>query len=41
MGTKLKIWRDKLKDKIIRDIWTFLETKEEKEDREKRSMKKE
>ena len=41
MGTKLKIRRDKLKDKIIKDIWTFFETKEEKEDREKRSMKKE
>ena len=41
MGTKPKMRRDKLKDKIIRDIWTLLETEEEKEDREKRSMMKE
>ena len=41
MGTKRKIRRDKLKDKIIRDIWTLLETEEEKANREKRSMMKE
>ena len=41
MGTKPKIRRDKLKGKIIRDIWTLLETEEEKEDREKRDMMKE
>ena len=41
METKPKIRRDKLKDKIIRDIWILLETEEEKEDREKRGMMKE
>ena len=31
MGKKTKMIRDKLKDKIIIDIWTLLETEEEKE----------
>ena len=31
MGKKLKIIRDKLKDKIINDIWTLFETEEGKE----------
>ena len=33
MGKKPKIIRDKLKDKIINDIWALFETEEEKEDR--------
>ena len=33
MGKKPKIIRDKLKDKIISDIWTLIETEEKKEDR--------
>ena len=33
---KQKIITDKLKDKIIRDIWTLFETKEEKEARKKK-----
>ena len=41
MGKKAKIIRDKLKDKIINDTWTLFETEEEKEDREKRSKRKE
>ena len=32
---KPKIHGDKLKDKIIRDIWTLFETEEEKEERKK------
>ena len=32
---KPKILGDKLKDKIIRDIWTLFETEEEKEERKK------
>ena len=40
MGKKAKIIRDKLKDKIINDIWTLFE-REEKEDRKKRSKMKE
>ena len=35
MGEKLKIIRDKLKDKIISDIWTLFEAEQEKEDRKK------
>ena len=31
MGKKPKIIRDKLKDEIINDIWTLLETKKEEE----------
>ena len=31
-GEKLKIVGDKLKDKIIRDIWTLFKTGEEKEE---------
>ena len=31
-GEKLEIVGDKLKDKIIRDIWTLFETGEEKEE---------
>ena len=33
MGKKPKIIRDKLKYKIINDIWTLFETEEGKEDR--------
>ena len=33
-----KVTRDKLKDQIIRDIWTFFETEEEK--LEKKNIKK-
>ena len=33
---KPTIIRDKLKDKIIRDIWTLFETGEEKEERKKK-----
>ena len=40
MGKKPKMIRDKLKDKIINDIWTLSET-EEKNDRKKGSIKKE
>ena len=39
MGKKPKITGDKLKDKIINDIWTLFEIEEEKEDREKSIMK--
>ena len=35
MGKKPKIFRDKLKDKIINDIWTLFDTEEEKENRKK------
>ena len=35
VGEKLKIIRDKLKDKIISDIWTLFEAEQEKEDRKK------
>ena len=35
MGKKQKIFRDKLKDKIINDIWTLFDTEEEKENRKK------
>ena len=41
MGKKTKIIRDKLKDKIINDIWTLSETEEEKEDRKNRNKIKE
>ena len=37
MRKKSKIIRDKLKDKIINDIWTLFETKEETEDRRKKA----
>ena len=40
VGKKTKMIRDKLKDKIINDIWTLSET-EEKKDRKKGSIKKE
>ena len=40
-GRETKIIRDKLKDKIINDIWTVFETEQEKEDRKKRSVMKE
>ena len=33
MGKKSKIIRDKLKDKIISDIWRLFDTEEEKEER--------
>ena len=35
---KPKVIRDKLKDKITRDIWTLFETEKEKEERKKRSI---
>ena len=38
---KPKIIRDKLKDKIIRDIWTLFEKEEEKKERKKGSIRKE
>ena len=41
MRKKSKIIRDKLKDKIINDIWTIFETEEEKENGKKRSKTKE
>ena len=34
-----KVIRDKLKDKIIRDIWTFFETEEENKERNWRKKK--
>ena len=40
MGEKPKIIRDKLKDKIINDIWTLFEAEQEKEDTKKRSKMK-
>ena len=41
MGKKPKMIRDKLKDKIINDIWTLFQTEEKKEDRKKGRIKKE
>ena len=41
MGKKAKTIRDKLKDKIINDIWTLFETEEEKKYRKKTSKMKE
>ena len=38
---KPKIIRDKLKDKVIRDICALFETKEVKRERKKRSIMKE
>ena len=35
MRKKSKLVRDKLKDKIINDIWALFETEEEKEDKKK------
>ena len=40
-GKKPKMIRDKLKDKIINDIWTLFQTEEKKEDRKKGRIKKE
>ena len=37
MGKKPKIISDKLKDKIINDIWTLFDVEEEKEDREEKA----
>ena len=37
---KPKIIRDKLKDKIIRDIWTLFEKEEEKKETKKGSIRK-
>ena len=37
---KPKIIRDKLTDKIVRDIWTLIVTKEDKEKRKKRNATK-
>ena len=36
-GKKPKLIRDKLKEKIIRNIWTFFETEEEKEERKEKN----
>ena len=41
MGYKPKTIRDKFKDKIINDIWTFFETEEDYKDRRKRIKMKE
>ena len=41
MGKKTKMIRDKLKDKIINDIWTLFEKEGKKEDRKKGCIKKE
>ena len=41
MRKKSKIIRNKLKYKIINDIWTLFEKEEEKEDRKKRRKMKE
>ena len=38
---KPKIIRDKLKDKIIRDVWTLFETEDKKEEIKKRGIMKE
>ena len=38
---KPKIIRDKLKDKVIRDIYALFETKEVKKERKRRSIMKE
>ena len=35
------IIRDKLKDKLINDIWALFETEEKKEERKKRNIMKE
>ena len=35
MRNKPKIIRDKLKDKIINDVWSLFETKKEKERKKK------
>ena len=40
MEKKQKIIRDKLKDKIINDIWRLFETGKEKEDRKKSKITK-
>ena len=39
MGKKPKMIRDKLKDNIINDTFTFFETEEEKEDKKRKEMK--
>ena len=39
-GQKPKIIRDKLKDKIINDIWTLFETEKGKGDRKKEAKRK-
>ena len=41
MGKKPKIITDKLRDKLINDIWTLFGTEEEKEERKVRSIMKE
>ena len=38
MGKKPKIIRDKLKDKMINDIWTLFETKKKKKERKSSIM---
>ena len=40
MGKKPQIIGDKLKDKIVNDIWQLFETEEEKDDKEKQNKKK-
>ena len=39
MGKKPKMIRDKLKDNIINDTFTFFETEEEKEDKKRKKTK--
>ena len=41
MGKKQKAIWDKLKDKIVSDIWTHFETDEQKKDSKKRKIMKE
>ena len=40
MRKKPKIVRDKLKDKIINDIWRLIDTEKEKEERKRRNKRK-
>ena len=40
MRRKPKIITDKLKDKIINDIWRLIDTEKEKEERKRRNKRK-
>ena len=40
MRKKPRIVRDKLKDKIINDIWRLIDTEKEKEERKRRNKRK-
>ena len=40
MRKKPQIVRDKLKDKIINDIWRLIDTEKEKEERKRRNKRK-